>query len=193
MYRSRPEWDLMSGLHRPVLDINNEGKLDKEIKDIVEELGMMLHIKKAEKDVLGSFVDHACRILHPENRHKVRGSQKRNLDCRLVPLGRDYRTDPRTVAHFVLKVESPSGGEETIHSDDEQKDGTTYSWFKANADELLKRVEQHISELEELQRTAESTSNMVSPSPPPAPYYPIHEFIPIAFSDYKFVTGEGPA
>lgn len=166
MYRSRPDGGLLSELHIPLLDINPEGKIEKEIKDIVEELGIMLYIKKAEKDVLGCFVDHACRILNPEYRYELRSPQKQRPAFRIVPLDRNRGTGPSTAAHFVLRVESPPGDEERVESDDERKDKATYSWFKANSDELLKRVDQRISQLEELQRSAESTSNMVSPSSP---------------------------
>lgn len=161
MYRSRPDGGLLSELHIPLLDINPEGKLEKEIKDIFEELGIMLYIKKAEKDVLGSFVDHACRILNPENRSRLRRPQTQSPTFQIVPVNCGHGTDPGTVAQFALKVETPSGDEEPVHADDEQRDKATYTWFKANADELLKRVEQRISLLEELQRSAGSTSNMV--------------------------------
>lgn len=178
MYRSRPDGGLLSELHIPLLDINPEGKLEKEIKDIVEELGIMLYIKKAEKDVLGSFVDHACRILDPENRSRLRRPQTQSPTFQIVPVDRGHGLDPGTVAQFALKVKTPSDDEGPVHADDEQMDKATYSWFKANADELLKRVDQRISLLEELKRSAESTSNMVG-----CPLVSYTQDGPIAVSD----------
>lgn len=141
--------------------MKSEGKLEHEIKDVVEELGIMLYIKKAEKEVLGSFVAHACRILNPENRFELHSPQKQNPAFRIVPPDRDQGTDPGTAAHFVLRAGPQSGDDKPVHSNDENMDRATYSWFKTNADDLLKRVEQRISQLEELQRSAESTSTMV--------------------------------
>lgn len=164
MYRCRPDGGLLSELHIPLLDINPEGKLEKEIKDIVEELGIMLYIKKAEKDVLECFVSHACRILNPGNRYEVRGPQTQNPAFRVVSLDRDYGTDPSTVAHFAVRAEPASTSSPNRQDDEEQKNQATYSWFKINADELRKRVDQRISQLEELERSAESTSIMVGVS-----------------------------
>ncbi|KAH9904479.1 hypothetical protein F4778DRAFT_64649 [Xylariomycetidae sp. FL2044] len=64
IYHSRRQSDT-SGLHVPLLDINPEGELEKEIKDIVEELGMMLYIKRIHRDVLKQFINHADHILDP--------------------------------------------------------------------------------------------------------------------------------
>ncbi|KAG6363933.1 hypothetical protein INS49_009036 [Diaporthe citri] len=113
MYRRLPGGGVLSELHIPLLDINPEGKLEKEIKDIVEELGIMTYIKKAEKDVLQSFVDNARQILNPGNAAEA------------------------------------------------QKRPETPSWFCNNAFELLKRVDQRIAQLEELERSAKSTAEMV--------------------------------
>lgn len=164
MYRCRPDGGLLSELHIPLLDINPEGKLEKEIKDIVEELGIMLYIKKAEKDVLASFMSHACRILNPGNRYEVRSPQTQSPAFRVVSLDRDYGTDPSTVAHFAVRVEPASANSPHQQDDEEQRNKATYSYFKINADELLKRVDQRISQLEELERSAESTSTMVGVS-----------------------------
>lgn len=172
MYRSRNDEDLLSELSIPLLDIYPEGKLEREIKDIVDELGIMLYFKKAEKDVLGCFVSHACRILNPVDQHELRSPQAQHPASHIVPLDLNHSKDSGTVAQFIPRMESSSGSEESIPSgsdrsrdNNEQKDKAAHFWFKMNADELLKRVDQRISQLEELQRRAESTLIMVSNPP----------------------------
>ncbi|KAI0868161.1 hypothetical protein GGS24DRAFT_513762 [Hypoxylon argillaceum] len=54
------------GLHIPLLDINPEGQLDREIGDIIEELDIMLRIANIHRDTVKSFVEQAERILDSE-------------------------------------------------------------------------------------------------------------------------------
>ncbi|RYP93877.1 hypothetical protein DL770_000073 [Monosporascus sp. CRB-9-2] len=64
VYRSKGNSDA-SELHVPLLDINPEGKLQREIKDIIEELDIMIHITKTQKDVLTTFIGFAKEKLEP--------------------------------------------------------------------------------------------------------------------------------
>ncbi|KAI1324518.1 hypothetical protein F5Y16DRAFT_402372 [Xylariaceae sp. FL0255] len=52
-------------LHVPLLDINPEGKLEREIEDIIEELDILLSIANIHKDIVQSFIDQAKHILDP--------------------------------------------------------------------------------------------------------------------------------
>ena len=61
VYRSRGSDT--SELHVPLLDINPEGRLEREIKDIIEELDIMIHITKTQKDILEKFVTYATNKL----------------------------------------------------------------------------------------------------------------------------------
>jgi hypothetical protein len=51
-----------SGMAKVLLDINPEGKLVREIKDILDELNIMIQIKKHQERVLAEFVKHANHI-----------------------------------------------------------------------------------------------------------------------------------
>ncbi|KAI1756205.1 hypothetical protein F4782DRAFT_550101 [Xylaria castorea] len=53
------------GLHIPLLDINPEGKLEREIEDIIEELDIMLRISNIHQDIIKSFIEQAENILDP--------------------------------------------------------------------------------------------------------------------------------
>ncbi|KAI1357706.1 hypothetical protein F5Y08DRAFT_351866 [Xylaria arbuscula] len=52
-----------SDLHIPLLDINPEGDLEREIEDIIEELDIMLHITSTYKDIVKRYVEQAEHII----------------------------------------------------------------------------------------------------------------------------------
>ncbi|KAI0197001.1 hypothetical protein F4808DRAFT_299052 [Astrocystis sublimbata] len=52
-------------LHLPLLDINPEGKLEREIEDIIEELDIMLRILSTHQDIIKSFIEQSEGILDP--------------------------------------------------------------------------------------------------------------------------------
>lgn len=157
MYRRLPGGGVLSELHIPLLDINPEGKLEKEIKDIVEELGIMAYIKRAEKDVLQSFVDNARQILNPGDAPEAQKSPESPSPPRQSRIDDFYghkRNGPSRTSY-------PTGGLES-QSSSREADRAAYQWFCNNASELLKRVDLRISQLEELERSAKSTAEMVS-------------------------------
>jgi len=61
IYKSRNVMET-SGMAKALLDINPEGKLVREIKDILEELNIMIQIKKHQERVLAEFMKHANHI-----------------------------------------------------------------------------------------------------------------------------------
>ncbi|KAL2128341.1 hypothetical protein VTI74DRAFT_9302 [Chaetomium olivicolor] len=70
MYRAKSKHVDSSELHIPLLDINPEGKLQREIKDIIDELDIMLHIYKQQREVIKRFCKHVEHILDPEGKWK---------------------------------------------------------------------------------------------------------------------------
>lgn len=164
MYRNQPAGRILSELHIPLLDINPEGKLEKEIKDIVEELGIMIYIKKAEKDVLRCFVDNARAILDPQvfdSQNPDPGDRTRQRHVPTPSLvkwdeyfinAKGFDNGPGARGSFSTSAPYPSS----------RKVSEAYLWFSDNAVELLKRVDKRINQLEELERSAMSTAEMVS-------------------------------
>lgn len=155
MYRYQPDGRLLSELHIPLLDINPEGKLEREIKDIVEELGIMVYIKKTEKSVLTEFVGHALKILDPKDEFEPLRPQSPAFS---ILSGR----------HPSIDADSPIAGSPTAAPSrneagnaDQKAARDAHQWFKTNARDLLRRVDGRIGHLEELHRSAESTATMV--------------------------------
>ncbi|RYP51857.1 hypothetical protein DL768_002893 [Monosporascus sp. mg162] len=60
---SAPSPAELSSIHVPLLNITPEGKLQREIKDILDELGIMIHLVEQQKAVLDKFVKNASTII----------------------------------------------------------------------------------------------------------------------------------
>jgi hypothetical protein len=120
----------------------------------VEELGIMLYIKKTEKNVLDQFVSHAKKILDPNKEFEVRGPHSPTtftVPCIQLNSGAD----------------SPSAStrsKEAAKAPERSPARDAYRWFETNASDLLRRVDGRIGQLEELERSAKSTATMVRSS-----------------------------
>ncbi|KAK7990398.1 hypothetical protein PG990_014678 [Apiospora arundinis] len=135
-YRSKNV--IAARLEVPLLDINPEGKLQREIKDIIEELDIMLHITKCHRTILKQFVDNAETMLDPYGEY---GSAHRKKETSLSLYNKSLRDQ-----------------QEEKEDRERRQD---YNWFMLNADELDQQVEGHITELSELRASAVSTADSV--------------------------------
>ncbi|KAI1498006.1 hypothetical protein F5X99DRAFT_342470 [Biscogniauxia marginata] len=149
IYRSRSDDDT-SDLHVPLLDINPEGKLEREIKDIIEELDIMLHITKTHRDILKSFVVNAEHILDPFGTFGQE-SKRPMTSQNLWMISR--RNEER--------ISSPASGRDHDYGLEDHKRREDYHWFKTNADERYASVVDRIEELEELRSSAMNTADSV--------------------------------
>ncbi|KAI1338032.1 hypothetical protein F5Y15DRAFT_388740 [Xylariaceae sp. FL0016] len=147
VYRSPSAQGDTSRLHVPLLDINPEGELEREIKDIVEELGIMIHINRTHRDVLKQFVSHVEHILDPDGQMGERYSRPKT-SRNFIYRGGNIEKRPATPGF-------QAGDEVTADIID------TYNWFKTNADELTCKVNDRTEQLEELRRKAEETATHV--------------------------------
>ncbi|KAI0835885.1 hypothetical protein F5Y06DRAFT_298986 [Hypoxylon sp. FL0890] len=153
VYRSKGNGDT-SELHVPLLDINPEGKIEREIKDIVEELDIMIHITKTHKKILTRFIANAETILDPFG--LFGDSKKRELTGHHLWAKSEK---PEEQSEKPEKLERMRRGKEKI-GELEAEEGD-YNWFKLNADERLEEVSSRIEELEELRKTAANTAESV--------------------------------
>ncbi|KAI0126573.1 hypothetical protein BJ170DRAFT_684158 [Xylariales sp. AK1849] len=161
IYRSGEEGD---GIHITLLDIYHEGQLEREIKDIIEEVGIMIHITKTHRDILKSFVKNAKQILDSESKspekvapaNPLQGQKpqqssagpRQNPDGSMPAAAQNLRTpkdQPR-----------PAGTEDYKSQNEEEK--TTSEWFTYNAEELTAQVVDRIEQLEELEKSALATA-----------------------------------
>jgi hypothetical protein len=78
-------------LHIPLLDINPEGKLDREIVDIIDELDIMLRISNIHQDMINSFIEQAEHILDPDRSFRKFSDH--------TPLKRNYLREDEKVSY----------------------------------------------------------------------------------------------
>lgn len=145
VYRSRNTF--WGQFEVPLLDINPEGKLEREIKDIIEELDIMLHVAKCHRTVLKQYVHNANHMLDPYGKY---GHAHKKIPSSLALYNKTHRQQMGQP-----KLQGKYKGKEKAA---EQHD---YNWFKLNADELTEAVEGRIKELSELRATAVATAESV--------------------------------
>ncbi|KAI1086348.1 hypothetical protein F5B19DRAFT_163230 [Rostrohypoxylon terebratum] len=151
IYRSNSNGDT-SGLHVPLLDINPEGQLEREIKDIIEELDIMIHITKIHKKILTAFIANAENILDPFG--DFAKDKKRQMISRY--LWDKSKNKPKELLDLWDAIE---GNKDNDPKRKKMRDD--YHWFKLNADERLEHVEERIEELKDLRRSADNTADDV--------------------------------
>jgi len=144
-----------SQFHVPLLDMNPEGKLQREIKDIIDELDMMMAVHKKQRDIIKRFCKHVEHILDPDGKLKdglASGSGNgNNGGGSFSP--RDTFPPPQRQPSFDLEQES---------TDQRSLRESQFYWFRTQAQELLCDIGDRIDELEGLRKGAESTAQSVN-------------------------------
>jgi hypothetical protein len=137
----------VSKLHVALLNITKEGQLQRETKNIIEELGIMTLLVKQQKMVISRFKKHAEVLMDPNGRFKRLHQRSRSTALE----------SPR----ISLTPSQPS-----VAADQSPLDSTREqdAWveFRANADATLNEIDQHLEALQALTQTAEQVSLNVS-------------------------------
>ncbi|KAK3389773.1 hypothetical protein B0H63DRAFT_464311 [Podospora didyma] len=127
-----------------LLNINPEGYLLKEVKDIIDEIHIMMRIKEQQQSVMESFVKHIRR--------------------RLVPIARQKKataSQPSTSWDVVLGAMMQDAGspysDETFGAREEQEREEARRTL-SRADHLLSDLEERIAELRTQLQNAQNTS-----------------------------------
>lgn len=153
-YQSKPG-QIELKLDAPLLDINPEGQLEKEIMDIIEELGIMIYINKEHRDVLNQFITNVTHILDPDDQLRAYPGVRTAPSTPLVTPARERsEAFPLRTGNLVPSSMGPG------IDDTERRD--KFRSFNRNSRELMTRVNDRIEQLEELKRSAESTAESVS-------------------------------
>ncbi|KAK3906126.1 hypothetical protein C8A05DRAFT_12118 [Staphylotrichum tortipilum] len=124
-------------MHRALLDIHTEGRLQRQIKDIIDELDMMLHVYKKQREVMRRFCRNVEQILDPEGRWKQ--GAMRDMD-------HHDQLDKQQAAELAELAEKRE----------------QLFWFRSRSEELLSDVDDRIEELDGLRRGAETTSRSIN-------------------------------
>jgi len=118
-----------------LLNINPEGKLLKEIKDIIDEIHIMTRINQQQQTVAETFVKHIKQSLLPKLRSKSAWD----------PVAALYENDNDTESQSLQM---------------EQREAA--NWTLTRANQLLKDIQDRIFELNTLEENAKNTSVAVS-------------------------------
>jgi chaperonin cofactor prefoldin len=118
-----------------LLNINPEGKLLKEIKDVMDEIDIITRINQQQQTVAETFVKHI----------------KQSLLSKLRPKS---PWDPVATSY--------ENGNDTGSCPLQMEQREAANWTLARANHLLKDIQDRISELNTLQENAKNTSAAVS-------------------------------
>lgn len=171
-----------SKLHVTLLNLKTERGLELEIKDIVEEIGIMIHIHKTQRDVFKQFQSHVEHILDPSGtnaedyykdgqkgkavsqtaasrRPSLAGTPSRSASPALEPSFLEGRQDLDGRPDF---LDSRTYFEFTDKQNNKESQALAYDCFKVNSHEMRKTIDDRIKQLEDLAKNAESTAASVS-------------------------------
>lgn len=133
-----------------LLNINPEGELLKEVKDILDELHIMMRIKEQQQTVMESFVKHIRRALTPLVRSRRPATSQASAAWDLA-LGAS------------LDGENPYTDESARLHEEQQRQNAKRTLTRA--DNLLLDLNERISELRALVQSAQQTSATVRSHP----------------------------
>ncbi|KAK1955974.1 hypothetical protein LY78DRAFT_697445 [Colletotrichum sublineola] len=138
IYNSKSKYENTAHLHiAPLLNINPEGKLQPEVRDIIDELDIMLHVIKEQKEVIKRFV--------------------KNVESIYDPCGtwRDEAPSPDGERDYQRSRAMPMSG---LNKEKLERQKEEFMWFRKQAYDLISDAGDRIAELEGLRKSAESTS-----------------------------------
>ncbi|KAF4911836.1 hypothetical protein CGCVW01_v011308 [Colletotrichum viniferum] len=154
LYVSKFKYEDASHLHPPLLNINPEGKLQREIKDIIDELDIMININNKQKEVIKRFTKHV------ENIYGSSGEWRDN--SRSPDDDRDYRKTASSRASSLERKLDESNEKEAKEVKEakriRERERQEFIWFRKQAYDLISDVGDRVLELEGLRKSAESTA-----------------------------------
>jgi hypothetical protein len=128
-----------------LLDINPEGELLREIKDIMDEIFIMMLIKKQEETVARTFAKHVKHLI--QKTAYLNGSDSRKFDD--DSHDEDFLTSPALRPSPRIRTPRMALSED-------------YEWTMSSGSELVERIESQLQELKYLKDAAENASLAVS-------------------------------
>ena len=143
------------------MDINAEAKLQREIRDIIDELDIMIHIVRQEEEVITRFVKKAREILERDDKGK-------NTNKPVVRIQHSDGTwsdiEVKLSSHSNEQASQGMSGASTQKQPDkgDSLGSQAREAFDSRSNDLLSEISDRIKELEGLKRLAESTAQNVS-------------------------------
>ncbi|KUI67954.1 hypothetical protein VM1G_02760 [Cytospora mali] len=136
IYQSGVEDKVDPSILLALLNVTPEAELQRENRDIIDELDIVVHIVNQQKEMVTRFVKSAKELLKPPT-----------LDA----------CSPRRSGFFLSVSEEKEERDNTIHIMQQQ-----YDAFKDHSDDFLSEIDDRINELSSLKLSAESTAQNVT-------------------------------
>lgn len=143
IYQSGIEDKVDPALILALLNVTPEAELQREIRDIIDELDIILHIAKQQNDMITRFVKLATQIIDADV----------DKYSRYQETSQEEQSDSKSAHHTTCKrlIQQQSA-------------------FKSHSEDLLSEIKDRIDELTGLKNSAESTAQNVSLLADPAYY-----------------------
>jgi hypothetical protein len=148
-----------------LLNINPEGELLKEVKDIIDELHIMTRIKEQQQAVMESFVKHIRRALVPIARKRPVTSQASASWDHALSASLDHASPYTDEPNRLYEEQQRQAAKRTL----------------TRADNLLLDLNERISELRALLQNAQHTAAAVSHIPYPISHQPLAPLLCLFF------------
>ena len=148
IYKDKDTSDGIEERTKSLLDINPEGKLLREIKDILDELHIMINIKNKQQRVFKEFKKHVLHVIDPG-----------------LAMSKEIGTArPRDVRGNADEGETDESGKgkKPVKNEDDQKSQRDAKWTIEFALDLSAGLDDRIVDLNNLKESAEHTEKAVS-------------------------------
>lgn len=150
IYQSGVEDKVDPELLLALLNVTLEAELQREIRDIIDELDIILHIANQQKEMVIRFVKFAKQITESDLTSQRDSTRALDDEFTAIPGHDDVQ-----IAKMRDRVQQ---SKETVKLLEQQQ-----SAFNTHSDDLLSEIDDRIKELSALKTSAESTAENVRP------------------------------
>lgn len=130
----------------PLLNISTEGELQQEIKDIIDELSIMIYLQNQQLNVIKSFVNHSKQLLEPKYQPGSPAISPSSPTFSGAQAGASPASPKSPVTSHMRELRT----------------NRNLEWFARISGDLVNSAESRIAELQTLKDSAKSTSDSVS-------------------------------
>lgn len=150
LYRNKASNDDVNNVYKGLLDINPEGKIQREIKDIKEELDIMIQFHRKQHEIARRFARNVQQVLDL----KRADGMPVMLDA--LQMAQQGDQDVQQIQQIFT-----GGSDSKELTPEDKKQRRKLNWFNTLATELSGDMSERTQELQGLKDYAESTGQSV--------------------------------
>ena len=146
-----------------LLDVGRESELQHEIRDIIDELNMMINVARQQEEMIKRFIDIAQTILKPRKDEDTKFSKGKS---RSVLTSTESTEKLLVLTELDLVDSQDHDSQTTLASDESNLDKVKLKAFQKRAADLKSDMWVRMKELESLRESADTTAKNVRNSEP---------------------------